>query len=61
MGDGINDETRDSWSIVPILNYLGKGEVVEDTGNIGTACPASKDMGEVALVADNTLQHVRGL
>lgn len=34
----------------------GEWEVAEDVGIMDTAQPASKNMGEVALVANNTLQ-----
>ncbi|KYO34371.1 hypothetical protein Y1Q_0007642 [Alligator mississippiensis] len=51
-----NDEIGDPGSVVPTLHQPGEWGVVEDVGIMGTSHPASKDMGQVALVVDNALQ-----
>lgn len=41
--------------ILSILQQLGKGEVVEDPGIVGSVSVTGEHMGEAATVVDNTL------
>lgn len=46
----------DSRSIAPALHCLGEWGIVEDMGIVGPAHPGGNNVGEAALVVDDTQQ-----